>query len=338
MVAVIIFSSWALYQTACFLVEDMGNVGDQGQRQFNTILFQYLLTFSLITIVIGGIFHFYFTKRMIKPIREMIMATKQMKKGGYPEPIQTESLDEMGMLIEQYNSLIQQLKRNEVHRNELVSNISHEFRTPLANVTGYLNALRNGVITGDKDLYTALVDEANRLTSLMNQFDQLKEWDHAQSQKIFKKETIAIDDLMQQCVSMFELQLSTYNIPYKIQIEPQQLFVQVEGIQQVISNLLENAIRYYEGEEPIVLQGRQTTSKMYEISISGPSPLIPEAERELIFERFYRLDHSRNRRTGGTGLGLAIAKEIVGNHQGKIGLESNQKQNKFWFTLPLKSG
>src|SRR5699024_6602881 len=124
MIAVIAISSWALYQKACFLVDDLGSIGDQGQRQFNSVLFQYLLIFSLMTVVIGGTFHFYVTRRLLQPIREMIAATKKVQKGDYPEPIQTQSIDEMGKLIQQYNLLIKQLKTNEVQRNELVSDIS----------------------------------------------------------------------------------------------------------------------------------------------------------------------------------------------------------------------
>lgn len=335
MIAVIVLSGWALYQTACFLVEDLGSIGEQGQRQFNTILLQYLLAFSLITIVMGSIIHFYFTKKLIKPIRKMITATKQMNKGNYPEPIKNHSHDEVGILIQQYNRLIEQLKNNEMNRKEFVSNISHEFRTPLANLEGYLKALKSGMIAGDEQLYAALVEEANRLTFMVDQFEQLKEWDHLHSQKIITKEGIAIHELIKQCIAMFKWQLAKCNIPYDVQVEAKDVFVQAEGIQQVISNFLDNALHYYVGEQKILIQGKVVDSYTYEVSVTGPAPAIPPEERERIFERFYRLEHSQNRKTGGSGLGLAIAKEIVENHCGKIGVKRIGVQNKFWFTIPL---
>src|SRR5690625_5336227 len=95
---------------------------------------------------------FYVTKRQIQPIRSLIQSTKELKQGEYPEPIEIESEDEVGELVEQYNGLIQQLQGKEAQRQKLVTDLSHEFRTPLANLQGYLQALENGVIEGDREI------------------------------------------------------------------------------------------------------------------------------------------------------------------------------------------
>lgn len=334
MIAVIGISGWSIYQTACFLVEGMGSLGNQGQRLFNAILLQYLWIFSIVIIVAGGSFHFYFTKKLINPLRQLIRATKLVKKGEYPDPINIHSTDEVGVLIEQFNDLIEQLQKNEIHRQKLVSNLSHEFRTPLSNLKGYLDALRTGVIQGDEKLYTSLYDEATRMTLMIDQLEQLKEWDHIHSQVIMNKENIDIAKLVEQSVSMFKWKLTQSKIPFSVDVESKEIFTQVEGVQQIINNLIENAIQYYDGKGKITIKG-QLIEKDYWLSVTGPSHSIPDAEIDDVFERFYRLDHSRNRETGGTGLGLAIAKEIVEKLEGKIGIKKIKQQNMFWFTIPI---
>lgn len=252
-VSAISLSGWAIYNTACFLLEGMGYLQEQKQRQFNATLFQYLWIFSTIGIVLGSLLHFYFTKRLIYPIRQLIEATKRMKKGEYPETIITTSDDEVGELIQQYNELIQQLKENEIQRHKLVSDLSHEIRTPLSNLNGYLHALQTGVIKGDAHLFQSLYQESSRIIHMVKQLDQLKEWDIEVS-KLVHKNRIDTIELLNQCVALFEWTLAKSNIRPEVQADSKVIYIQVEGIEQVIYNLLDNAIRYYEGEGPILIK------------------------------------------------------------------------------------
>lgn len=324
----------AIYNTACFLVDGMGTMGNQKQIQFNSTLFQYLWIFSISTIVIGSLIHFYLTKRLIKPLKELIESTKRMKQGQYPLPIEGQSEDEMGQLVGHFNELVMQLKNNQQHRQKLVSNLSHEFRTPLSNINGYLNALSNGVIKGDQKLYQSLHKESNRLISLVEQLEQLKEWDYVSKQTFSEKEPVDIDLLVEQSVEMFRWSLKKADISVEVKTEPGIVNVYNGGIPQVISNLIDNAIRYYQGTGPIAIIGENLETE-YCVSVSGPGQTIPLPEQDRIFERFYRLDPSRERDTGGTGLGLAISREIIEHHSGTIGINSNGNHHTFWFTLPL---
>ncbi|WP_382347268.1 sensor histidine kinase [Lederbergia graminis] len=272
-------------------------------------------------------------KRFIKPIRSLIQSTEELKLGNYPNPVKVYKNDEIGQLTQQYNELIAQLKTNEQHRNRLVTDISHELRTPLSNLNGYLLALKDGDIIGDQALFASLYQESKRLSQLIYQLEQLKEWDYLAVQSIVDKETTDIKPVLIQCVAMFERTLNQKKIPILIEIESCILDIHVVGIQQVISNLLENAIRYYKGEGPILLEGEKQGVD-YRIMVTGPSEPIPEIERENVFRRFYRLDSSRSRMTGGSGLGLAISKEIIErHHQGEIGINTTTS-NTFWIVLP----
>lgn len=329
-------SGWAVYHTACFLAGGFGNFGELRQLQFNSTFLQYVLTFSVIGLFIGGILHFYLIKKLLKPVRELITSTKQLKEGNFPELIQLNSDDEIGQLVEQYNGLITQLKNNEQERTKLVSDVSHEFRTPLSNLNGYLYALKSGAIDGNEKIYQSLYNEVYRLTHLIDDIDKLKEWNHITSQAYSQKSKVNIKEQLEQCVAMFELTIDRHDIPLEIRAADREVVINVEGIQQVLSNLIDNAVRYYEGNSAIQVTG-EGLSDSYKISITGPGKPIKQAEAKKVFERFYRIDESRNDQTGGSGLGLSIAKEIVDKHGGDIGLVSEQNNNTFWFTLPSSS-
>lgn len=329
-------SGWAVYQTACFLAGGFGNFGALRQQQFNSTFLQYVLIFSMIGLVVGSLLHFYLIKKLLQPIRELITSTRQLKEGTFPDFIQTDHDDEVGELVEQYNGLITQLKRNEEERIKLVADVSHEFRTPLSNLNGYLYALKSGAIEGNDEIYNSLYSEVHRLTHLIEDIDKLKEWNHITTQAYSNKQKVTIKEQITQCVGMFELELDKHQIPIDINIDDHEVIINLEGIQQVLSNLLDNAIRYYDGNTAIKITGEQMDG-LYKVSITGPGKSISPREAAKIFQRFYRLDASRNDQTGGSGLGLSIAKEIVEKHGGDIGLNSEDNENTFWFTLPSSS-
>lgn len=329
-------SGWAIYNTACFLVASAGDLDAQRQQQFNRTLFHYLWVFMITAALAGSVLHFYMTKRLIRPIRNLLQSTKELKLGQYPEPIKVNNDDEMGQLVSQYNELISQLKSNEQQRKKLITDLSHEIRTPLSNLSGYLQALKDGDLTGNEKLFSDLYLESNRLSKLVEQLEQLKDWDDLSSQSFVNKDWHEIHDLMRQCVAMFDRTWEQTHYDIQLDVEPCQLPIHIEGIQQVFSNFLHNAIRYYEGTGPIVITGHKLGDHYY-MSFFGPSKPIPIEEKENVFRRFYRLESSRSRMTGGSGLGLAISKEIVErHHSGQIGIVPSETGNTFWIMLPLK--
>lgn len=314
----------------------MGTMDEQRQNHFNATLLQYLWIFSISTILMGSLIHFYLTWKLIRPLEELIESTKDMKKGRYPDMIQTKSRGEIGELIIHFNELVQQLKNNQQSRQKLVTDLSHEFRTPLSNLTSYLIALRNGVIVGDRELFDALSGESKRLTTMVEQLEQLKEWDYVAKQTFTEKERVDMRLLIEQSIEMFHWTLEEKGIPVIVEADVGMVNVYNGGIPQVLSNIIDNAIRYYEGKEPIIIHG-ESTEEGYRVSISSEGQEITEAERTKVFERFYQGDAPRSHRTGGTGLGLAISKEIIEHHNGRVGLNSIKNHyHTFWFTIPLE--
>lgn len=332
----IILSGFTIYHAACGLVDGMGT-NEYRQKQFNTTLWQYLWIFSVSTIVLGSLIHFYLTKKLMRPLKNLIESTKVMKEGRYPETIQGQSKGEVGELVLHFNELVQQLKNNEQSRRKIVSDLAHEFRTPLSNLNGYMNALSNGVIAGNAELFKSLHGEAERLTMMVEQLEKLKEWDFAATQTLVETKREEMSRLIRQTANMFHWQLQEQNIHVQINAEPGMVQVCNGGIQQVLSNIIENAIRYYEGIKPIQIVG-DSDGTHYRVSIISDGREIPDTDAEKIFERFYRTDPSRNRDTGGSGLGLAISKEIIELHKGEIGLDSSKGRYAFWFKVPLDKG
>ena len=334
--AVIILSSFTIYNAACSLVSGMES-DVQRQNQFNAALLQYLWVFSASIIVVGSLLHFYFTKKLMRPLKELIESTKVMKDGQYPKTIETYSEGEIGELIGHFNELVQQLKLKEQSRQKVVSDLSHEFRTPLSNLNGYMKALSSGVIEGDPALFQSLYGEAKRLTAMVEQLEQLKEWDIAAMKTLVEIQHEEMSLMIHQVVEMFHWRLQEKNIHVQIEAVPGIVGVSNGGIQQVLGNILDNAIRYYEGNAPIQVEG-SITGNEYRVAIISEGQEISKADVEKIFERFYRTDPSRNRNSGGSGLGLAISKEIVEHHKGTIGLDLKNGRYCFWVSIPLEKG
>ena len=327
-------SGFTIYHAACALVSGMGTDA-QRQNQFNASLFQFLWMFSAATIVVGSLLHFYFTKKVMGPLKQLIESTKVMKDGRYPDTIHSDSAGEIGELIGHFNELVQQLKLKEQSRQKIVSDLSHEFRTPLSNLNGYMNALSNGVIEGDPALFKSLHGEAQRLTSMVEQLEQLKEWDSAAAETLVETKQEDMGQLIHQTAGMFHWRLQEKGIPVQIEAAVGTVGVYNGGIQQVLGNLIDNAIRYYEGTSHVRITG-EIAGADYRVSISNEGQAISESEAEKLFDRFYRTDPSRTRETGGSGLGLAISKEIIELHKGTIGLDLADGRYVFWFMVPLE--
>src|SRR5699024_7173848 len=182
------------------------------------------------------------------------------------------------------------------------------------------HALKSGVMQGNPELFAALYEQTKRLTDLVEQIEHLNEWDTDHISHL-KKERLSITHVMQQCVEIFRLQLEENAIDLKMEMEETSLWIHQDGIQQVFTNLLDNAIRYYEEEAVIYVRG-QKQPNYYQISIATRDAPIEDEKQTLIFERFYRLEESRDRKTGQSRLRGRIAKEGMRRHDATLDVDS----------------
>ncbi|MGF9713590.1 HAMP domain-containing sensor histidine kinase [Paenibacillus naphthalenovorans] len=279
--------------------------------------------------------HYVFIKKILSPLKRLTESTRLMIEGHYPEPIEPKSHDEIGQLTKHFNELAKTLKRTEENRKRLLSNISHELRTPLSNLNGYLEALSNGVMEGNRELYQSLLEESQHLTRLVEQLHHLTVWEARGNNSLYQTE-IKIHELLQQTIQAFQLESDKAGVSLDVSIQEGVVLGEEDGIKQVMNNLLKNAFMYNTGNE-IKITGKRE-QKQYRITVSNMGEPIPDEARDLVFERFYRVDPSRHREKDkyGTGLGLAIVKEIVERFGGQVGLHSDGNLHSFWVTLPLE--
>ncbi|WP_368504913.1 sensor histidine kinase [Alkalihalophilus sp. As8PL] len=331
----LLISSYLIYSTACFLVARLPTVQVDKQLIFNEQLALFLWVLLPLSIVIGGVLHYVITKRMFRPLRELVKFTAALKEGHFPPKISTHSYDEINQLTTTFNDLTERLKHNEDARNQMLTNMAHDLRTPLSNINGYLEAMKDGVIKGDEKLFYSLHKESERLIHMINQLQEMSKWNEISTHMMLAKDHVDIKPVIEKSLSLFELTLKNKDIPLDIELSSEKIWLNNEGIQQAITNLIQNAIQYYEGSSNIRITGG-VRENMYHISITNPgAPLSNEAQASL-FERFYRADSARNQKTGGTGLGLAIVKEIiVTQHNGEIGVHSHNNNHTFMISLPL---
>jgi two-component system, OmpR family, sensor histidine kinase BaeS len=332
----LLISSYLIYSTACFLVARLPTVQVDKQLIFNDQLALFLWVLLPLSIVIGGVLHYVITRRMFRPLRELVKSTAALKEGHFPPKISTHSYDEINQLTTTFNDLTERLKHNEDARNQMLTNMAHDLRTPLSNINGYLEAMKDGVIKGgDEKLFSSLHKESERLIHMINQLQEMSKWNEISTYTNLTKEHVDIKPVLEESLSLFELTLKNKEIPLEVDVSHAKVWFNKEGIQQAMTNLMQNAIQYYEGSTSIQLKA-QVIGEMYHISITNPGPPLSEDSRASLFERFYRVDSARNQKTGGTGLGLAIVKEIiVTQHNGEVSVHTHHNHHTFTMSLPL---
>ncbi|GAA3410064.1 sensor histidine kinase [Paenibacillus hodogayensis] len=318
---------------ACLLVAQYQLVGDEKNYFFDRTMHFYLIRASLLAIVVAAIIHFVFIKKILSPLKRLTQSTRQLTGGSYPKPVEVSSTDEIGELARHFNAMTLTLKQTEENRKRMLSSVSHDLRTPLSNLHGYLEALSNGVISGDRDLYMSLLEETRHITRLVEQLHQLSVWEDRQAGSIAAS-PISIDEVIVRCVKSFQLEFQSKELELDISVAQEIVRTDEDALKQVLTNLIQNAISHNTGQ--VIWISGVIEPCDYRITVSNMGEPLPEPLQELVFERFYRTDPARHRggSTSGSGLGLAIVKEIVNKLGGKVGLTSRNNKHSFWITIP----
>lgn len=226
------------------------------------------------------------------------------------------------------------MRKLETVRADFVANVSHELKTPLTSITGFVETLLEGALDdkeNSREFLKIIQAQADRLNNLVN---DLLELSYLESRQI-QLEPIAFDlrALCGEVAAGFGAQLRKKALAIENNIGPVTVTADKERIRQVFTNLVDNAIKYTREKTAIRLSSEQSGC-LVKISVSDDGPGIPARELSRLFERFYRVDKARSREMGGTGLGLAIVKHIIELHGGTVGVESTEGAGStFWFTL-----
>lgn len=301
--------------------------------------------------IIHQIFQIYITikmeKRIMKPIEKLKDGVDQIARGNYDVKIDNNIYNEIGLLIYDFNKMAESLKNSEKmkleyeeNRKALIANISHDLKTPITSINGYIEALVDGVVTSPDKVNNYLNIIHNNTIYINNLIDDLFLFSKLDMQKLdFNFEIVKIRPFMSDLMEEFNFILKEKNIEFKFEDKLLgELEVNIDGkrVYQVIRNVIGNAIKYGRQENAIIEVELSNNNEWIILEIKDNGPGIPEDKLSNIFNRFYRIDTERTKDFMSTGLGLAIAKEMVEAHGGKIYAASiMEKGSTFTIELPI---
>ena len=288
----------------------------------------------LMAMSIGAFLILLASSYMTRPLRQMAAAAERFSHGDSKQRVEVTGQDEVGRLAESFNSMADDLERLEQTRRDFVANVSHELRSPLTSMQGFINGILDGTVPeGEREHYLNIVlDETRRLNKLIT---TLLDLSHIENGKTpLSKTRFDINEMICRVLVRQESVLTERSIDVQMDFEHETCYVNADAdrIEQVLVNLLDNAIKYG-GEHGCITLKTKTASDGVHISVSDTGPGIPEADLPFVFERFYKVDKAHT--TGkGTGLGLAIVKSIIEQHGHSIRAFSTQGDGaRFEFTL-----
>ncbi len=300
-----------------------------------------LLNISYITLVIlfllSLIILIFFTEMVYIPLRKITYATEQYASGNMHYEFQVESDDEIGYLAACLNYMASQIAGAEDDQKKFVANVSHDFRSPLTSVRGYLEAMIDGTIPPEMhDKYLNIVlNETERLTKLTNSLLSLNNLNT--KGMLLDRTDFNINQILRTTAASFEGTCCKKTIVIEMILTGEELYVtaDMEKIQQVLYNLLDNAIKFSHHDSVIKVETSVKNNKMF-VSVKDSGIGIPKDDLKLIWDRFYKSDLSRGKDKKGTGLGLSIVKEIINCHGENINVISTEGVgSEFIFSLPL---
>ena len=294
-----------------------------------------LLLGGSVAIGIALLLTFVLSRRMTSPIGVLAGAARRLGRGDLSQRVRLRGEGEVTALAEAFNSMAADLECVEQLRRNMVADVAHELRTPLSNIQGYLEAIRDGMIDPDPAAIRSLNEETALLARLVNELQDLSLAEAGELKLVYQAEDVA--DLVKQAVTPWQPQLTAGEISLSLELADDLPLVNIDWqrVNQVLHNILENAVAHTRKGGSINVAARQK-SKWVEVSVSDTGEGIPAEDLPHIFERFYRVDKSRARATGGTGLGLTIAKRLIEAHGGIIVVQSKLGEgSRFSFTLPI---
>lgn len=259
---------------------------------------------------------FWLARRIVRPVEELTEAARRLEGGELSRRVAVNSADEIGSLGRAFNAMAESIERNETLRKQMTSDVAHELRTPLNNISGYLDAMADGVVEPTPEVVGSLQEEADLLVRLVNDLEQLSLADAGH--QVLQREQVNLSEIVERSVALVLPRAGSRRVTIETYVARN---AGVEGdagrLGQVCRNLLENAVRHTpEGGRVQVRVRREDDLVVLEVGDSGPG-VAPE-HLPFIFERFYRADASRNRATGGAGLGLSIVRQLVEAHGGAV--------------------
>jgi two-component system phosphate regulon sensor histidine kinase PhoR len=328
------------------------------------IIRRHLLTATSIAFIPSIILTAFLARWVSRKLGQIIDFAAELAQGNFQARLSETGSDELGILGNKLNetgekleAMFEQLEREhseleklERVRKDFIINVSHELRTPLASIQGYTETLLDGAIEDpahNVKFLTIISANAERLGRLIADLLTLSRIELGITK--FQFASYLVEGLLRDCQESLipiaakkQIEIVIEPVPVEASGEMLEVFCDAEAVHQVLSNLIDNAIKYTPHGGRINLQSRiihhpDHIVPFVELSVSDTGAGIPQEDLSRLFERFYRVDKARSRELGGTGLGLAIVKHMAKAHGGEVGVESQVGSgSRFWFTLPSR--
>jgi signal transduction histidine kinase len=299
---------------------------------------------SLFSVLCAVALGFLISRNIIRPLRALEHASERIADGNYNHEIKLEDKDELGRLAHSFNRMARALRLTEQKRKDLVADVSHEFRTPLSSIQGYTEVLRDGLVPSrerQEEILDHILKEVKHLTGMVN---SMRAWvSNEQSLEHLNIEEMPVNISAAMVVERFRPAAETKKVNLELDVAQPAPLVRADSdaLNHILSNLVDNALRYTDEGGTIAIKIKQNSPALgdkqpevhFEVSDTGCG--IASEHLPFIFERFYRVDKSRDRMTGGSGLGLAIVRDTVQALGGDVKIESTPgKGTKILFNLP----
>ena len=298
------------------------------------------LTASVFVVLIAVMAVSIFTRRESKPLRDMAKVATAFGHGDLEARVRVEDgiSEEVEELALAFNNMASSLQKSEYQRQEFVANVSHELKTPMITISGYVDGILDGTIPAERHRhYLQIVsEETKRLSRLVRSMLDISQLQTQEGIPEEKKMHFDLTETLGQVLITFEKKINDKHLDVDVDMpeHPVCTIANRDYVTQVIYNLLDNAVKFCPEGKTIGLRIREGGNKVY-ISVSNEGQTIPPEELPLVFDRFHKLDKSRSLNKDGWGLGLYIVKTIVCSHGENISVTSRDGKTEFTFTMPL---
>ncbi len=292
---------------------------------------------ALLVLLAAMIAAFFITDRTIGPLHEMSAAAKRFAAGRFDVRVRVRGRDEVAELARAFNSMAESLEGLENMRNTFIANVSHDLRSPMTTIAGFIDGIREGVIPKEEtDHYLEIISiEVHRLSRLVASLLDLSRIQAGDRKFVMKPFDMC--ELARLALFSFEQRIEKKQLQVAFDCDRDRMYVNADhdAIYQVFYNICHNAVKFSRDGGALRVSIKEAKDKKLRISVYNEGEGIPEEDRAMVFERFYKRDKSRGLDKSGVGLGLFISKTIISAHGETIGVTGQEGQNcEFYFTLP----
>ncbi|MGN7298315.1 sensor histidine kinase [Ferdinandcohnia sp. SAFN-114] len=319
------------------------NIDDSGSSLIVKVDFTYfseaiqriILISLILVLIIGSLFILLASNYIIKPVRKLTSAAKEMATGNLSVRLKYKKNDELGELINSFNHMASELQKIDKMRDDFVSNVSHEIQSPITSIRGFTKAIRDGVIPQEqqKEHLDIIYEETLRLSKLSDHLLRLASLDSENHP--FNPVEYQLDEQLRRTVLVLEPLWPEKNLDVELDLKPCKVKVDQDLFEQVWQNLITNAIKYSDKNDKIEVK-MEIVDKEVRIHVKDNGKGIPEKDLPYVFDRFYMVDKARSHLGGGNGLGLSIVRKIIELHGCQINVKSEEgKGSCFTISIPL---